>query len=580
MSLDLLPVPGEPAGGAERRDRHFRALAEAIAEILFVTTADGRAVEMPAWQELTGQTSEEIAEFGWLAALHPDDIAETNARWQRALATQTPFRTNYRIRDRDGRYRWFQARGAPVRDSDGSLREWIGVCIDIEDRKQAENEAIQHAEALRNSEQRFRSLVQAVAAIVWMLPPSGKFEREQPEWARFTGQSFEEYRGEGWLEAVHPADRAGAAAEWSHAYSTTSLYQSEHRLRRADGTYVPMTARAIPILDAGRGEVREWIGFHVDVSRLRRVEEDLRELTADLERRVEQRTSELNEAHRALREAHDNLEAIVQARTAALTAANEEIQRFAYIVSHDLRAPLVNIMGFANELRALRDDFQAMLDGIDPAARVALGDRPARLGEEINESLDFILQSTAKMDRLIGAILRLSREGRRAFTAEPVHLADVFASIAGSLAHQAGERDATIEIAPDLPTLTADRLAVEQILTNVVENAVKYLKPGRPGLIRIAAVPSDDPEEVVLAIADNGRGIAERDLDRVFELFRRAGPQDQPGDGIGLAFVQTQMRRLGGRVACRSVEGEGTTFTLAFPRHAPRHLTPPPDAAG
>ncbi len=77
MSLNLLPVSGEPAGGAERRNRHFNALAEAIAEILFITTADGRAVEMPAWQELTGQTADEIVAFGWLAALHPDDVAET-----------------------------------------------------------------------------------------------------------------------------------------------------------------------------------------------------------------------------------------------------------------------------------------------------------------------------------------------------------------------------------------------------------------------------------------------------------------------------------------------------------------------
>ena len=123
-----------------------------------------------------------------------------------------------------------------------------------------------------------------------------------------------------------------------------------------------------------------------------------------------------------------------------------------------------------------------------------------------------------------------------------------------------------IEVAPNLPALTIDRVAIEQILTNLVENAVKYLEPGRPGRVRVTAAAHGD--EITLAIADNGRGIAARDLERVFELFRRAGRQDQPGEGIGLAFVRTQVRRLGGRIDVASQEREGTTFTLFLPRVA------------
>lgn len=566
MSLKLLPLTEGARAEPARQARHFLALAEAIAEILFVTTADGRAVEMPAWQELTGQSAAEIAAFGWLEALHPEDAAETGALWQEALATHRPFRANYRIRDRAGVYRWYQARAAAVFDDRGVLQEWVGVCIDIEDRKQAEHERLRQAEAVRLSEHRFRTLVDSVAAIVWRAAPSGGFETEQPAWARFTGQHQAAYAGSGWLEAVHPDDRAATMDAWSDAYSTHSRYEVEHRLRRADGSHVPMIARAIPILEPATGEVREWIGFHTDVSELRRAERDLRLLTLELERRVEQRTSELNDAHRALKEAHDNLEAIVEARTAALTAANEEVQRFAYIVSHDLRAPLVNIMGFANELRVAREELTAMLGQLAPESRAALGDAPDRLVAEISESLDFILQSTGKMDRLIGAILRLSREGRRAFAPEPVSLVELCTSIAASLAHQCAARDATIAFAPDLPALTVDRVAIEQILTNLVENAVKYLEPGRPGRIHVGAATSG--HEIVLTVADNGRGIAARDLERVFELFRRAGRQDQPGEGIGLAFVRTQMRRLRGQVDVESAEGEGTTFKLRLPRVA------------
>ena len=175
-------------------------------------------------------------------------------------------------------------------DDAGALQEWVGVCIDIEDRKQAELERLLQAEAVRQSEHRFRTLVESVAAIVWRAAPSGGLDIEQPAWTRFTGQDLAEHAGNGWLEAVHPDDRAATMETWSAAYSTTSRYEVEHRLRRADGTYVPMIARAIPLLEPGTGEVREWIGFHTDVSELRRAERELRLLTAELERRVEQRT--------------------------------------------------------------------------------------------------------------------------------------------------------------------------------------------------------------------------------------------------------------------------------------------------
>ena len=547
----------------EREAARFRALSDAVAEIVFVTSADGREVAMPRWLALTGQTEAEIENFGWLDAIHPDDRASTDEGWARSLARRETFRTTYRLRASDGSYRRFDVRVAPVCGAGGDVLEWIGVCIDIEDRDAAERERLRHALDLKRSEQRFRTLVEAVASIVWHLPPSGQFEAPQESWARFTGEEFARYRGNGWLHSVHPDDQAATAAAWHHAHATGSLYEVEHRLRRADGEWVPMSVRAMPILDT-RGEIREWIGFHTDVSRLRTTEEALRQLTGELERRVADRTAELDAAHRALSDTNANLEAIVAARTSALQTANEEVQRFAYIVSHDLRAPLVNIMGFTNELRVLQRELSAMLEGLDPASRAALGPRPLELDRDIGESLDFIVQSTSKMDRLIAAILKLSRDGRRAFQSERVDLAATVAEIAGSLAHQCQERGATIEIASPLPSLVADRLSVEQILTNLIENAVKYLAPGRPGRILVSA--AEDAARIRVSVADNGRGIAPQDLDRVFELFRRAGAQDQPGDGIGLATVRAQARRLGGTIECHSTPGEGSTFTLDLPR--------------
>ncbi len=560
MALNLSGIRGDTPDG--RQADRFRALSEAVAEIVFVTSVDGREVAMPRWLALTGQTEAEIEDFGWLDAIHPDDRLPTTEGWAQSLARRELFRTSYRLRMRNGTYRRFDVRAAPVLDVDGAIREWIGVCIDIEDRETAERERLRQAQDLKRSEQRFRTLVEAIASVVWVLPPSGRFEVPQESWARFTGEDFASYGGDGWIQSVHPDDRAETAAAWHRAYAVGALYEVEHRLRRADGKWIPMSARAIPILDT-KGEIREWIGFHTDVSRLHATEAALRQLAGELEQRVTERTAALHAAHRALSEANVNLEAIVDARTEALRTANEEVQRFAYIVSHDLRAPLVNIMGFTNELRVLQRELSSMVEQLDPTTRAALGPRPFELDRDIGESLDFILQSTSKMDRLIAAILRLSRDGRRSLEPERIDLEATLAEIAGSLAHQCQERGAAIEIAPALPVIVADRLAVEQILTNLVENAVKYLEPGRPGRIRIRA--EADAARVRISVSDNGRGIAPQDLERVFELFRRAGQQDQPGDGIGLATVRAQARRLGGNVECRSVVGEGSIFTLDLP---------------
>jgi signal transduction histidine kinase len=281
---------------------------------------------------------------------------------------------------------------------------------------------------------------------------------------------------------------------------------------------------------------------------------------------VRRYTAALEEAQAALRATNENLEAMVDARTLGLREANDEIQRFAYIVSHDLRAPLVNIMGFTSELEAVRSETAnrfAALAGADEAARA----EDARIDGDFAEALGFIKASTTKMDGLINAILRLSREGRRSFRPEHLDVAKLAGTIADSLKHQCVEQGAVIEVAPRLPEIFADRLAIEQIFTNLIENAVKYLVAGRPGKIAITGREAG-AGMVVYEVSDNGRGIESHDNERIFELFRRAGAQDRPGEGIGLAHVRALVRRLGGSIACQSTPGKGSIFRLTLPKVA------------
>jgi signal transduction histidine kinase len=282
-----------------------------------------------------------------------------------------------------------------------------------------------------------------------------------------------------------------------------------------------------------------------------------------------------DDAETLLRDNNVNLEATIDERTADLREANNEIQRFAYIVSHDLRSPLVNIMGFTSELEELRGDIFRRIATLGRAAAsaspvpvIAGETEPAiegedkQLSQDFAEALGFIKSSIAKMDRLITAILNLTHEGRREFEPVRIETRELIEAIVATVAHQAAEADAQIRIAP-LPDIVSDRLALEQIFSNLIDNALKYLKPGVPGDISVRG--RTKLGFAIFEIADNGRGIDPKDHQRIFDLFRRAGTQDKPGQGIGLAHVRALVRRLGGTMSVASELHSGSTFTITLP---------------
>lgn len=272
---------------------------------------------------------------------------------------------------------------------------------------------------------------------------------------------------------------------------------------------------------------------------------------------------ELEDAQGELQTVNAGLERIVDERTADIVRANEEIQRFAYIVSHDLRAPLVNIMGFTSELEAIGKMVGRQYETLaQRAPDLVLPETPEAVRDDLPEAIGFIRASTAKMDRLINAILGLSREGRRVLTPVNVDMTVLVTGIGDSMKHQIDAAGGTITIGK-LPAIITDKLAIEQVFSNLMENASKYTDPGRAAQIKVEG--RSEGGQVFYSIADNGRGIDEKDMERVFELFRRAGKQDQPGEGLGLAFVRAAVRRLGGTISIRSELGKGTTFTLRFP---------------
>ncbi|WP_027488695.1 sensor histidine kinase [Allorhizobium undicola] len=279
-----------------------------------------------------------------------------------------------------------------------------------------------------------------------------------------------------------------------------------------------------------------------------------------------QHVRELSQARQEVELLNRGLEARVQERTEDLIQANQEIQRFAYIVTHDLRAPLVNVMGFTAELDTALKSLQAYV--LSEGAQLSeqqIADARLAASEDLPEAIGFIRSSTRKMDGLINAILKISRDGRRQLKPEPVSLNEILQTTAASVQHQIGESGGKVDISIDVDMIVSDRLSIEQILGNLFDNAIKYRRPEIP--LNLAARTVQDGRHFIrIDIKDNGRGIAAEDHERIFELFRRSGQQDQRGEGIGLAHVRSLARNLGGEITVTSQLGAGSTFTLRLPR--------------
>ena len=276
-------------------------------------------------------------------------------------------------------------------------------------------------------------------------------------------------------------------------------------------------------------------------------------------------TSQLASAQREVQELNAGLEERVRERTADLGRANEEVQRFAYIVTHDLRAPLVNIMGFTSELETSLAPVQAFIGQVDETNDPVIKNARLAALEDLPEAIGFIRSSTRKMDGLINAILKLSREGRRTLKPEPIELEALLQAAVESIRHQIIDADGEVSIDGKVNLIISDRMTLDQIFGNLLDNAVKYREPSRPLSIKIHT-GKEQGRTIFVAVEDNGRGIAKQDHERVFDLFRRSGVQNQRGEGIGLAHVRAMVRNLGGDITLSSELGHGTTFKVILPR--------------
>ncbi len=245
----------------------------------------------------------------------------------------------------------------------------------------------------------------------------------------------------------------------------------------------------------------------------------------------------------------------LEQRTAQLQAKHTELNDFLYVVSHDLRAPLINLAGFSG---TLQDSIAALSSAITPADP----GRWSQLRQDIDESLDFIVRSVRQMEFLVHGLLELSRIDSRPAMLERVDLGPLAREVLDGLQYRITARGIAVRLDP-LPVVTADRLRISQVFGNLLDNAVKYMKPEGDAAIHVGCEWRDGSPHVF--VRDTGVGIRAEDQAKIFRLFSRVGDRAVSGDGIGLTAVKKIVEKLGGTIWVDSTLGSGSTFwfTLA-----------------
>jgi PAS domain S-box-containing protein len=251
----------------------------------------------------------------------------------------------------------------------------------------------------------------------------------------------------------------------------------------------------------------------------------------------------------------------IQQLNEQLIQKTSELEQIVYVSSHDLRSPLVNAQGFSKELGYSIKEVEDLLktDGIPDAIKNKLR---KVLADDIPEALHYIQSSVAKMDSLLDGLLKISRIGRVELTLENVDTNSFIKEIAGTFEYQFVNKGISFSFS-DLPACCGDKVRISQVFSNIIDNAVKYTDPKRPGTIHISG--KSEKDHALFCVEDNGIGIAKEHRGKIFEIFHRLNPADTSGEGLGLAIVQRIMLKHNGKVWVESELGKGSRFFISLP---------------
>lgn len=503
------------------------AVAKSSSDAIYAKDTEGRYLLInDAALRYMGKSMDAVLGQDDLAVFPSEQAQRIQATDRRVLASGRSETSEERLMTAQGE-RMFQATKGPLRDFDGRVIGVFGISRDITDRMQTEH-------ALRESEERLRLALAAASQGMFDLNLLTGEATVSPEYARMLGEDPQGFREtlQSWSERLHPQDRPLVLAELQRFLAGGNpAYRVEFRLRTRDGRWKWILSLGQIEQRAVGGKPLRMLGTHTDIDAIKSAEAELREINATLETRVAERTAELS-------------------------TANRELETFAYAVSHDLRAPLRALSGYA---QALQEDFG---DSLPQPAQVYL---------------ERIHQSTAKMGELIEGLLALSRSSRGELRHDRVDVSALARQRLAQLAEESPHQVVVeIEVEDGLEVVGDERM-LSSALTNLIDNAWKYTGATAAPVIRVhagevAGLPG-------FCVSDNGAGFDMSRAERLFQPFQRLHRDDQfPGIGIGLATVQRIVQRHGGEITAHAEPGRGACFCVGLPAldaGSPRSVSSP-----
>lgn len=372
--------------------------------------------------------------------------------------------------------------------------------------------------------QRYRELANAMPLIIWTAWPDGAVYYYNQRWFDYTGMTLEETQGWGWQPVLHPDDLQKCLDAWGNSIRTGEPYEIEYRFKRADGNYRWHLGRALPTQDAG-GKIVFWVGTCTDIDDQKRVEAALKESKEALKARADELTY---------------LTTVLAQTNIVLDKRNQELDQFAYVASHDLKAPLRAI---ANLSEWIEED---------------IGDT---LNDENRHQMNLLRGRVHRMEALIDGLLQYSRIGRLETATAQLSVATLLTEVIDSLSPP---ETFTIQVESNMPTLVTERLPLEQVFTNLLSNAIKHHQR-TDGKVQISVREQGAFYE--FAVADDGAGIAPQYHEKVFGIFQTLQARDKnENTGIGLAIVKKIVEGHKGTITLESQAGQGAIFRFTWPK--------------